>query len=261
MRSLLSSSHVIKRASLTVSPGIPIIIANQCSGVHHLCGVVTIRASTSSPACAQDPITRTQVPSPTSPAMAGLAVVFSAGRWLPRRSAHSNPLYIYITDGAFRRAILYGGVCSAETRPPPCRGKSGDTAPQELFVNHPGSQLTDRSRLIQAPHSSTYISSSLILIHTHTRTVGSSRGLDPCSVRAREPLLPLSRYVWRASSQPLAPSGSIPLPRCEVPLSVADKTPGSSSLANWHTHDITVPPGPRLLSGSLTCLVTYPLLN
>lgn len=44
MRSLLSSSHVIKRASLTVSPGIPIIIANQCSGVHHLCGVVTIRA-------------------------------------------------------------------------------------------------------------------------------------------------------------------------------------------------------------------------
>jgi hypothetical protein len=92
MRSLLSSSHVIKRASLTVSPGIPIIIANQCSGVHHLCGVVTIRASASSPACAQDPITRTQVPSPTSPAMAGLAVVFSAGRWLPRRSAHSNPL-------------------------------------------------------------------------------------------------------------------------------------------------------------------------
>lgn len=62
MRSLLSSSHVIKRASLTVSPGIPIIIANQCSGVHHLCGVVTIRASTSSPACAQDPITTSQVP-------------------------------------------------------------------------------------------------------------------------------------------------------------------------------------------------------
>lgn len=58
-----------------------------------------------------------------------------------------------ITDGAFRRALLYGGVCSAETRPPPCRGKSGDTAPQELFLNHPGSQLTDRSRLIQAPHS------------------------------------------------------------------------------------------------------------
>jgi hypothetical protein len=62
MRSLLSSSHVIKRASLTVSPGIPIIIANQCSGVHHLCGVVTIRASTSSPARAQDPITTSQVP-------------------------------------------------------------------------------------------------------------------------------------------------------------------------------------------------------
>jgi hypothetical protein len=63
MRSLLSSSHVIKRASLTVSPGIPIIIANQCSGVHHLCGVVTIRASTSSPCTGPRP--HNHVPSST----------------------------------------------------------------------------------------------------------------------------------------------------------------------------------------------------
>lgn len=62
MRSLLSSSHVIKRASLTVRPGIPIIIANQCSGVHHLCGVVTNPSIRILPRHAQDPITTSQVP-------------------------------------------------------------------------------------------------------------------------------------------------------------------------------------------------------
>lgn len=137
------SCHVIKRASLTVSPGIqiPIIIANQCSGSPLMWSCYN-PSTPSSPQHAQDPITRAQVPAPTSPPMGSLAVVFSAGVWLPRRSA----LFKSMNGRGITTCFLYGGVCWAETRPPPCRGKTGDTAPHELFLNHPGNpQLTDRS--------------------------------------------------------------------------------------------------------------------